>query len=176
MDDRYLANIENSGYIPSLPLFHDLATAVNIPVERYFYPDKEKLESAEHERLKLKLTYCPEKYLPMEMTADIQKISTNINQIAKRVNATGNVYEQDFAEIGGIIMWKEIVAKAQELIKLAETLAGKTGPEKRAIVVSGMCEAINIPFVPEWLEGLFEPPLYGFIDWGVAFWNRITGH
>jgi transcriptional regulator with XRE-family HTH domain len=33
MDDRYLANIENSGYIPSLPLFHDLATAVNIPVE-----------------------------------------------------------------------------------------------------------------------------------------------
>ncbi len=65
MDDRYLANIENSGYIPSLPLFHDLATTCNMPVERYFYPDKETLESKEHERLKLKLAYCPEKYLPM---------------------------------------------------------------------------------------------------------------
>jgi hypothetical protein len=74
-------------------------------------------------------------------------------------------------------MWKEIVAKAQELIKLAETLVGKTGPEKRAIVVSGMCEAINIPFVPEWAEGLFEPPLYGvLVDGVVAFWNRVTGH
>ena len=65
MDDRYLANIENSGYIPSLPLFHDLATACNMPIEKYFYPDKDKCEDIEHERIKLKLTYCPAKFLPM---------------------------------------------------------------------------------------------------------------
>ena len=65
MDDRYLANIENSGYILSLMLFHDLATAVNMPVERYFNPNKDKLESKEHERLKLKPAYCPKKYLPV---------------------------------------------------------------------------------------------------------------
>ena len=31
--------------------------------------------------------------------AEIQKIGVNINQIAKRANATGNVYEQDITEI-----------------------------------------------------------------------------
>jgi hypothetical protein len=74
-------------------------------------------------------------------------------------------------------MWKEIMAKALVLIKFAETLAGKTGPEKRAIVVAGLCKAINIPFMPDWMEGLLEPPAYGFIiDWAVGFWNRVTGH
>jgi len=65
IDSRYLANIENSGYIPSLPLFHDLVTVCNLPVDRYFYPDKGKWESKKYERLKLKLAFCPEKYLPM---------------------------------------------------------------------------------------------------------------
>lgn len=65
MDDRYLANIENSGYIPSLPLFYALVTACNMPVNKYFYPGAEKQGSQEHERLKLKMAYCPEKYLPM---------------------------------------------------------------------------------------------------------------
>jgi alkyl hydroperoxide reductase subunit AhpC len=33
------------------------------------------------------------------MTAEIQKVGVNVNQIARRVNATGSVYEQDIAEI-----------------------------------------------------------------------------
>ena len=32
-------------------------------------------------------------------TAEIQKIGVNVNQIARRVNTTGNVYAQDIAEI-----------------------------------------------------------------------------
>jgi len=40
------------------------------------------------------------------MTAELQKIGVNINQIAKRVNATGSIYEQDIAEIKGAL--KEI--------------------------------------------------------------------
>lgn len=42
------------------------------------------------------------------VTAEIGKIGTNINQIAKRVNATGNVYEQDIAEIKGALteIWR----------------------------------------------------------------------
>ena len=35
------------------------------------------------------------------MTAEIQKIGVNINQIAKRVNATGSVYQEDIEEIKG---------------------------------------------------------------------------
>ena len=35
------------------------------------------------------------------MTAEIQKIGVNVNQIAKRANATGNVYQEDIEEIKG---------------------------------------------------------------------------
>lgn len=38
-----------------------------------------------------------------EMTAEIRKIGVNVNQIARRVNATGTVYEQDLAEIKGVL-------------------------------------------------------------------------
>lgn len=38
-----------------------------------------------------------------EQTAEIQKIGVNINQIARRVNSTGNMYEQDLKEIKGAL-------------------------------------------------------------------------
>ena len=41
-----------------------------------------------------------------KMTAELQKIGVNINQIAKRANATGNVYHEDIEEIKGAL--KEI--------------------------------------------------------------------
>lgn len=34
-----------------------------------------------------------------KMTAEIQKIGVDINQIARRVNATGTIYEADIQEI-----------------------------------------------------------------------------
>lgn len=42
------------------------------------------------------------------VTAEIQKIGVNVNQIAKRVNSTGNIYEQDMAEIKGALaeIWR----------------------------------------------------------------------
>ena len=36
------------------------------------------------------------------MTAEIQKIGVNVNQIAKRANATGNVYQENIEEIKGV--------------------------------------------------------------------------
>ena len=43
-----------------------------------------------------------------DMTAEIQKIGVNVNQIARRVNATGNVYAEDIAEIKGALeeIWR----------------------------------------------------------------------
>ena len=41
-----------------------------------------------------------------KMTAELQKIGVNINQIAKRANVTGNVYQEDIEEIKGAL--KEI--------------------------------------------------------------------
>ena len=42
------------------------------------------------------------------MKAEIQKIGVNVNQIARRVNATGSVYEQDIEEIKGVLneIWR----------------------------------------------------------------------
>lgn len=51
------------------------------------------------------------------MTAELQKIGTNINQIAKRVNATGTLYAQDMEDIKGAMLeiWqsqRSILSKA----------------------------------------------------------------
>ena len=42
------------------------------------------------------------------MTAELQKIGVNVNQIARRVNATGSVYQEDIAEIKGVLakIWR----------------------------------------------------------------------
>jgi hypothetical protein len=42
------------------------------------------------------------------MTAEIQKIGVNINQIARRVNSTGSVYQEDIDEIKGALdeIWR----------------------------------------------------------------------
>ena len=42
------------------------------------------------------------------MTAEIQKIGVNVNQIARRVNSTGTVYAQDMEDIKGALaeIWR----------------------------------------------------------------------
>ena len=42
------------------------------------------------------------------MTAEIQKIGVNINQITRRVNATGSVNQEDIEEIKGVLaeIWR----------------------------------------------------------------------
>jgi hypothetical protein len=75
-------------------------------------------------------------------------------------------------------MWKKIKELAIELAQWAEKeLKGKTGAEKRAAVVGKMCAVIDIPFIPDWLEGMFEPILYGWIVDNVCnFLNILTEH
>jgi Helix-turn-helix. len=71
VDPRYLANIENSGALPSPPIFRELMLICKLPVERYFGTDIEERESAHRERIKLKLNLCSEKSLPIvEATID----------------------------------------------------------------------------------------------------------
>jgi hypothetical protein len=43
-----------------------------------------------------------------KMTTELQKIGVNINQIARRANATGNVYPEDIEEIKGALkeVWR----------------------------------------------------------------------
>jgi len=64
IDPRYLANIENIGALPSLPVFYEIVNICKLPVERYFCLDMvEARESKERERMIMKLKLCPERYL-----------------------------------------------------------------------------------------------------------------
>jgi alkyl hydroperoxide reductase subunit AhpC len=42
------------------------------------------------------------------MTAEIQRVGNNVNQIARRANSTGNVYKEDLEEIKGALaeIWR----------------------------------------------------------------------
>ena len=63
IDWRYLANIENDGTIPSLPVIIQLIKICGLPVERYFNPEVMREESAQRQRISHKLKLCPEQYL-----------------------------------------------------------------------------------------------------------------
>ena len=63
IDWRYLANIENDGAIPSLPVIIQLIKVCGLPVERYFNPEVIREESAQRQRISHKLKLCPEQYL-----------------------------------------------------------------------------------------------------------------
>ena len=65
VDARYLANIENDGTIPSLPVVIQLIKECGLPVERYFNPEIMREESAQRQRIGHKLKLCPEQYLPI---------------------------------------------------------------------------------------------------------------
>lgn len=63
IDWRYLANIENEGAIPSLPVIIQLIKSCGLPVERYFNPEIMREESEQRQRVSHKLKLCPEEYL-----------------------------------------------------------------------------------------------------------------
>ena len=65
IDPRYLANIENSGSLPSLPVFYQLVKICKPPVERYFFPPEGAPGDETHQRAAHKLELCPTRYLPI---------------------------------------------------------------------------------------------------------------
>ena len=72
---RYLANIENQGAIPSLPVMIQLIKVCGLPVERYFNPEIMREESEQRQRVSHKLKLCPEEYLPI-----IEVLQTKVNR------------------------------------------------------------------------------------------------
>ena len=65
IESRYLANIENEGTIPSLPVVIQLIKICGLPVEHYFNPEVMREESEDRKRVSHKLQLCPEEYLPI---------------------------------------------------------------------------------------------------------------
>lgn len=63
IDPRYLANIENSGSLPSLPVLWELVRLCRLPVELYFYPEAPTVSGSQRLRIRQKLELCPDCYL-----------------------------------------------------------------------------------------------------------------
>ena len=67
INTRYLANIENEGTIPSLPVIIQLVKKCGLPIGRYFNPAVMREESELRQRVGQKLKLCPEQYLPVSL-------------------------------------------------------------------------------------------------------------
>lgn len=77
VDPRYLANIENSGSLPSLPVFYEIVTICKLPIDRYFYPEGVNDDSEQRKRIALKTRLCPDYLLTViEHTLDGAIITT----------------------------------------------------------------------------------------------------
>ena len=117
---RYLANIENKGQQPSLQVFYDLVTRYHISVDQFFFPNSNAEKSTGRRQLDALLDGMSDKGIRLVTATareidgyilvvdrsdtkayirELQAVSRNINQIAKRANATGTVYRQDIEDI-----------------------------------------------------------------------------
>jgi len=63
IDPRYLTNIENKGQHPSLQVFYDLVTLLNISVDEYFYPYSSHVKSTRRRQIETQLDSFNDKEL-----------------------------------------------------------------------------------------------------------------
>lgn len=70
IDPRYLTNIENKGQHPSLQVFYDLVTLLNVSVDEIFLPTSDKLKSTRRRQLEQQLdTFDDKDMVVMESVA-----------------------------------------------------------------------------------------------------------
>lgn len=81
IDSRYLANIENKGTIPSVPVVIQLISVCGLPSDRYFNAKIIHSESELRQRVSHKLKLCPEEYLPIIERAIDGAISLDENSV-----------------------------------------------------------------------------------------------
>ena len=71
IDPRYLTNIENKGQHPSLQVFYDLVSLLNISVDEIFLPASDPAKSTRRRQLEKQLDILSDKDLViMESVAD----------------------------------------------------------------------------------------------------------
>jgi transcriptional regulator with XRE-family HTH domain len=70
---RYIASIENSGQHPSLQIFYELVTILDVSVDQFFFPNKETEKSTQRRQLDSLLDEMDDKDLTI-MTATAKGI------------------------------------------------------------------------------------------------------
>lgn len=70
---RYIASIENSGQHPSLQIFYELVTLLDVSVDQFFFPNKETGKSTQRRQLESLLDEMSDKGLRI-VTATAKEI------------------------------------------------------------------------------------------------------
>ena len=70
---RYIASIENSGQHPSLQIFYELVTLLDVSVDHFFFPNKETGKSTQRRQLESLLDDMSDKGLRI-VTATAKEI------------------------------------------------------------------------------------------------------
>ena len=70
---RYIASIENSGQHPSLQIFYELVTLLDVSVDQFFFPNKETDKSTQRRQLESLLEDMSDKGLRI-VTATAKEI------------------------------------------------------------------------------------------------------
>ena len=70
---RYIASIENSGQHPSLQIFYELVTFLDVSVDQFFFPNKETEKSTQRRQLESLLDDISDKGLQI-VTATAKEI------------------------------------------------------------------------------------------------------
>lgn len=70
---RYIASIENNGQHPSLQIFYELVTLLDVSVDQFFFPNKETDKSTQRRRLESLLDDMSDKGLRI-VTATAKEI------------------------------------------------------------------------------------------------------
>lgn len=70
---RYIASIENSGQHPSLQIFYELVTLLDVSVDQFFFPNKETDKSTQRRQLESLLDDISDKGLQI-VTATAREI------------------------------------------------------------------------------------------------------
>ncbi|HBF1552253.1 transposon-related DNA-binding protein [Clostridioides difficile] len=65
IDPRYLTNIENKGQHPSLQVFYDLVTLLNVSVDEIFLPSSDTVKSTRRRRLEKQMENFTDKELSL---------------------------------------------------------------------------------------------------------------
>ena len=81
LSPRYLANIENKGQLPSLQIFYELVTLLDVSVDQFFFPNKETDKSTQRRQLETLLDSMDNKDLTV-ITATAKAIQEVKNETA----------------------------------------------------------------------------------------------
>lgn len=76
---RYIASIENSGQQPSLQIFYELVTLLDISVDQFFFPDKAAGKNTERRQLDTLLDSISDKGIRI-VTATAKEIAQVQNE------------------------------------------------------------------------------------------------